>query len=873
MSISFGGLGLMSFRNPFADVTGALWGKGDIRSMFWLIVFSIVCLVMAYLTNPSETSFRTFLTEQSFRHHLRRLDDNLDDQELESHISPANRKPANVVLTPSFDNRSPFHFANRASVSLRTPKHVFHSFGIFTIAAIIPVTKPERIASKALENSSVICDSWYVGAFGRWWRGGVLEAWYQDVFARTSDEESWSSGILGMKTTERSNECSGLPFSTKNLPPHLLSRGSPPRLRNREKSSQRSSGRSSTPPPLPKSASLPLHATRTAGEQLPIAPPLPHSKQVYADSLSSGLPGHAYVGFDQSPVVVELLQQVSTSKSSILDLRNQLNDFRQGAAQTHAALMEELEECREKKRQEDTGRNELKTKTKTLDDSKRQAEAQKRDVEKRLRSAASRRDDMRHRIKDVDSEILRLQRNLKTPPATPSDAESPDHELQAALMAKREEITVAEGAVTTLTARTKDLEDRLAAQKERLRTIRERSQNLETHSAPLYPSDASAGNWPPSETHSRDDSNISLPDFADAGFLPTVTQRVRSTSSDASSHPSNMSVGAANHSPVGTRDLGTVPLDIPKAINFSPFADLDQPPIALSPTAANLIPAGLMSSLALDSTDAISSSFRSESDMFLDRHWRTDHSLVSPPRRRQTSSDEDLTLSSPSSLHGPVGGSDTEYDPFEVRMPLDHERERLSSMDMQRASFLPRNPSFSVTPANFSDDEIIDGKDKSPSGRRWFHSSPKQKKGLNPDAKAFTFWKGRLSANSGHTATMSFDALNPHGISHHNLTATTADSSTLLRAFAPSPEEREVLQRALGSSTNASLERLPSLSEAIPSIPPSPSHVHAQSDLSGISTADKIPSWLQTLSWGRKPQPAVFSPWDPEEETLVEKSV
>ena len=31
--------------------------------------------IAAYLTNPSETSFRTFLTEQAFRHHLSRLDD------------------------------------------------------------------------------------------------------------------------------------------------------------------------------------------------------------------------------------------------------------------------------------------------------------------------------------------------------------------------------------------------------------------------------------------------------------------------------------------------------------------------------------------------------------------------------------------------------------------------------------------------------------------------------------------------------------------------------------------------------------------------------------------------------------------------------
>ncbi len=55
---------------------------------------------------------------------------------------------------------------------------------------------------------SVISDSWYLGAFGKWWRGGVLDEWYHDVIAR-NDEESWSSGILGMKTSERHHEYNG----------------------------------------------------------------------------------------------------------------------------------------------------------------------------------------------------------------------------------------------------------------------------------------------------------------------------------------------------------------------------------------------------------------------------------------------------------------------------------------------------------------------------------------------------------------------------------------------------------------------------------------------------------------------------------------
>ena len=115
------------------------------------------------------------------------------------------------VRRTSPDNRSLFHFANRASVSLRTPKHVFHSFGIFTIAAILPVSKGGKASCIPNDHDgSMITDSWYLGAFGRWWRGGPFDAWYQDVVARSNDEESWSSGILAIKGPERHGTCLAL---------------------------------------------------------------------------------------------------------------------------------------------------------------------------------------------------------------------------------------------------------------------------------------------------------------------------------------------------------------------------------------------------------------------------------------------------------------------------------------------------------------------------------------------------------------------------------------------------------------------------------------------------------------------------------------
>ncbi|KAK0461365.1 uncharacterized protein EV420DRAFT_1266767 [Desarmillaria tabescens] len=901
MSISFGSLGLMSLRNPLADAMGILWGKGDIRSMFWLIVFCIFFLILAYLTNPSETSFRTFLTEQSFRQHLSRLDDSIDDDHDSHETKCSVRRGANSTAhTLPFDNRSPFHFANRASVSLRTPKHVFHTFGIFTIAVIVPISKSDRdpVDRRSDGMVSVISDSWYLGAFGKWWRGGVLDEWYHDVIAR-NDEESWSSGILGMKTSERHHEYNGgLPFTTKNLPPHLLSRGSPPRLRNRDKSSQRSGllpTRSSTPPPLPKSVSLPLHATRSsqaladhgviaqhAGQSLSSFPIDPVNTGAQLPSASSPL-----TVFDQSPHVAELLRQVTASTASILDLRNQLNDCKTSASQSHATLQRELESCRDRKRQEDSMRAELKSRTKALDDSKRQAEGIKRDSEKRLKAALVARKDTEQRIEHLDSEILRLQQCLVDDEASvrhSKDSESPTEQaIKVSLEQKRTEIKVADDIVTALNIRARELEKRLTTQKARLQSLRERFQSQQlTRSLHhgFHVIDPTSSSWSIKDiTHSptRSSQDDSLRDERVSGQSPQTSELIIGNPSDH--------VSASVPIPLRSNTYARLENDLPSLAvqtsqpavgNFAPFADLDphlsQSSMAVSPTSSSLIPSGLMSSLALDSTDNISRSFQSENDVFLDRHWRN-NGVHGHPQRLNTDEPSPkygtMTASSPTSLHA-VSTGDTDYDPFEVRMLTPRERERYSlrsesAMDMQRALFHRNSSTPSLVYPTSEEFDPAPGADKPSAPRRWF-SKDKSTKGLNPDAKVFSISGASDSQKQGHFSQMSFDALNPHGLGPNVMTAPTSDSSTLLRAFAPSPAEREVLQRAFGGSTNTSLERLPNLSD-VGSIPPSPSHVNAHALT--VPAHDRIPSWLQSLPRIRKLN---FSPWDDEEPSVNKKT-
>ncbi|KAK7472622.1 hypothetical protein VKT23_000735 [Stygiomarasmius scandens] len=885
MSISFGGLGLVSLRRPFAELVGMFLGKGDVQSLFCLVVFCIVFLVLAYLTNPSENSFRTYLTELSFRQHLSRLDDNNDDdsdvpETLDGKSLSFRHGASGTRHTLPFDNRSPFHFANRASVSLRTPKHVFHSFGIFTIAAMIPLAKGDRPLHD--RDSLMISDSWFIGAFGKWWRGGILEAWYQDVIARSGDEENWSSGILGMKTLDRLNELHalpGLPFSTRNLPPNGPSRGSPPRLRNREKSSQRTglqSNRSTTPPPLPKSVSLPLHTPRNPtspsdriGSQL-----LTHSQSQPSLQGDQHSPASAHpTSFDQSPRVVELLHQVSLSNVAVLDLRTQLADSQSSASQSHALLQTELTSCREKKRQEDSARNDIKTRTKALDDSKRVAESTKRDAEKRLRAAETARDNATQRMEYLDKEIAALQQCLLEDESSVARSKESmseaEQEVCQALEHKRREIKIAEDVITALNARARELEEKLSDRKERLREMQERMQKR-NKPAPHVPSKSDA--WIPDHAPPFDATESTAvpsgpPSDQDSGEALLLPGRRSSDPRDkpSSIRPTNLMLGGLSNFAAqsmltssrpmranGFLDQSVLPFSTqqpPVMTNFAPF-DLDgmpqTPAVVLSPsTGSSLIPTGLISSM--DNLDNVSRSFQSESDVLLDKDWRE--------KGKNDRSEDGNNISFAPATLSPT--ADVEHNPFEVRYGL---------ASRNFGAQLQRNNS---DPSSGYHDEVDPIATEKSNSKRWFTmpSKDKSKKGLNPDAQVFDmFRKPHVQKPAAPNVSMPaqvYDALNPNGLGSL-VPSKASDSSTLLRAFAPSPAEREALQRALGGSTNASLERLPSLSD-VGSIPPSPNHIHAGVVGHVSRDAGKAHAWLQTLQSLPRLRKSNFSPWDDEE--------
>ncbi|CAL1706621.1 unnamed protein product [Somion occarium] len=1012
--------------------------KVDLQSMFFASMFVVVLVVLAYLTNPSETSFRTYLTEQSFRQHLRRLDDDNQDESDDGedngvHYTLARRSTPSAS-TPGrtySDSGSPFHFVNRASVSLRTPKHVFHSFGIFTVAAIVP-NGSRSDGVKADGSGPRVSDSWYLGAFGKWWRGGYMQCWWLETIANTKDAERCNSGILDLKTLD-SLECyDGLPYPAPALPPHLTNKESTSKLRDSARSGHRtanSSARSSTPPPLPKGASLPLHAPRppttpsksdkaVAPRHSPPTLQAPTTNaapvvNVNAPVLSPQLQSSPSSLFDQSPVISDILRQISASNTVVCELRTQLTEFHSAANKSHSAIQNDLETHRERKRTEDASRNELKTRTKTLEDSKRSAEAVKREAEKKLKAAESARSNASERIERLDKEILQLRDRMnedeRAIETIASESTKTETEIQNELELKRKEIKVAEDVVAALNTRAKELEEKIAAEEERLKKAKEQaelrrqdrafyplhvvhSQQASPTMSPWSPISAATPESLPSvpvqDPHAiiHTDRSAHIDVFPQALQIPHAHPRVGTRSRDgsgssgnsgpvdfiasASPRPRKLSLGIISNFREHSRSNGSVanvdntlvthavgtqigirppPSGFPmfddgmsahgptRSTRFSPFGDneVEVPPMVIhdigapSPMSTSLIPTSLIQSLEVSSgVEDLSRSFQSDSDDFLERDWRKVHSFPAHPVV-----DSPGFSSSPTSLNHPgFDGVDRE-DPFEIRPPppLRH-RITAESLDMHALMF-PHPNRTSSDPQPLVRSRTRESEEEKAGGghRRWFSSSPKdhhkEKKGLNPEAKVFQLKKSPSPLATGNIISAlerpeQYDVVSPpvpsmpsvppasHISTHsHPLppppsSSTNMDSifSTLsMRAFAPSPAEREALTRALGSSTNTSLERLPTLSEVsiASSMPSSPSHAHATqrsppipkahhrdhqhqhtaaaamagmeggvgmlaAAVNGRSGLPPGLAWLQSLPRMRKPK---FSPWDDEEPT------
>ncbi|TDL26090.1 hypothetical protein BD410DRAFT_565346 [Rickenella mellea] len=884
MGIAVGGLGLMSAHPIALWSLRTLFGVVHLRSIFFATVVCIVLLVLAYLTNPTESSFRAFLTELSFRQHLTRLDDD-HTSEAQSLFAISRRGTSSHQKhrPPDYSRSSPFHFTNRAAVSVRTPKHIFRSFGVLTVAAVVPSPRhrprPTSTCSGAdLDDSSIVCDSWFIGAFGRWWWAARVDRWWNPSIVGAKDEEGMASGVLDIKSLDRLDSFSSLPPSPHNAP----------RLRSRDKSGlQNGHGpRNSSPPPLPKSASLPLHSKRLPdSNQCFQLPPLASESRAVPVAVTP-LSRSPSTLFDQSPAIAEVLRQVNASQATVNDLRTQLSDFHASSTAAHAHLTNDLQAQRTRKRADDSSRAELKGRTKALEDAKRAAETGRRDAEKRLRAAQGAQERAQDRIERLGQDIEALKRRMLDDEASvvSADIESQrqEEEIGEEVERRKKEIKVAEEVVAGLAQRARELEETIATETARLKKAQEEAEMRRQDRSfspmhviapasihPWQPMSMAAQNpFGPLEQHQQQSHAATVqqqPPLERSDVFPPAIVEPTATQSPRPRKLSLTSISSFNRSPevklingTGTRSKGYSIFDKDIASlnahnangrpssGFAPFGEQDVQHVQvpqtlhggpLSPMTSSLIPKSLISSLDIDNSDNgnpshgnnVTGPLKPEQDEIISRDW--------------LHAERHSAMHTPASLSpvSPAGSLPTEYDPFEVQIhPHLRERQSFARMDTQRATLalrpvisdptVPRSPE-TIEATNSMSNGADDGVKMAP--RRWFS---KEKKGLNPDAKEFSLPKDRQARALSFLAHRPRATATTQPNTHQTQTQTprlgagitsfTSSFFSSARAFAPSPAEREALTRALGGSSNGSLERIPSLSD-VGSHPASPNLVHA----------------------------------------------
>ena len=633
--------------------------------------------------------------------------------------------------------------------------------------------------------------------------------------------------------------------------------------------------------------------------------------------------------------MAELTQKINQIRALNLELRNQLSDHTNSATAADTALSTELSNIREAKRIEDVSRGELKARTKTLEDSRRAAEAGKRDAERRLRATQKAKAEAGTRIEKLAEEIrgleAQVQEDQTAVEAAGEAAAQEELEIHAQVKRCKREVRVAEEVVTALNVRVRELEESVEGERIALATARENAEVLRREQQSLKQTfilKRSQDPWEailtskPSLATSVLDSGIgyeTLDPFPTPLEKGSDRDRDRGSSGTMSSHssphlhsPGAVGVGFGAPSqlqPVGTpealarrakgysifdEDLATLPHSTLSS-NFLPFRDNDADTnvnhaLTLLPNGLDQSPDDLPGSTTVRETGAtdepLSKSFQSDNDAFLERDWS----------RRLSVPESTSAVGSSALDHG-----DESAEAFDLYgMPP---RRRLTSdpMDAQRvwpsrtSSELISSPINVVPPPEARTRWWWPGADKE---RRSTTDGNEQRKGLNPDAKVFNFSRKPLF---GVPPLAPLDSLNPSASSLQvsaaangngdgtGATTTAASGSTsgflsglAMRAFAPSPEEREALQRALGGSTNGSLERLPSLSE-VGNMPTSPVPTHEQTHAAaaghslGLPWFDANPGATTGRSWLRdlgvsvpRPGKIRFSPWGDSEGDGIE---
>ena len=543
--------------------------------------------------------------------------------------------------------------------------------------------------------------------------------------------------------------------------------------------------RSGTPPPLSK------HAARRSQKAGSNALPMQKTRPSTITNLVTSSP-HA---IENTPIITDAMKQISDAQSAVLDLRSQLQSFQSNAFASHATLQATLDEHKARKRLEDSARADLKSRTKVLEDNKRQVETGKRDAEKKLKAAHAARDSATNRIqrlgRDIDVLKKRIARDEGRTLKSHTDAAAVDANIAQELIQKRSDLKTTEDEVSQLSARARELEQHVGQERVRLESLQEeaalrRLQNPQYHPSPqqgeLVESWAAPGDsidWPVQAVQpSR--RNLSQP-MAPPPELREVfnSPTVRRTHASSLGRLSDAMIPTTT---IGTPGAGIHAGEAPTRViaPFSPFNAEEPPERRSNPLSASLLPTNLVNSIDNESPSDLEA-FHLISPVV--SNFDFSHLSIETPR-------------TPFPASWGTHNASILYESSQNEPPVTT-HPSISSPRPSVETFLPSR-SWPPKP--------------SPSSTK----AP-QKSGLNPDAPIFQPPIHRL--HSLRSSVPPPDGVIPHteAPAMSVLASTKPPRFTSLsaaRAFAPSPEEREALQRAFGGTQNGSLERLPMCTES-----------------------------------------------------------
>ncbi|WVQ84492.1 hypothetical protein IAT38_006644 [Cryptococcus sp. DSM 104549] len=401
-------------------------GSTDWKNLFfWMAVFTLMVFI-AVITKPNETSFRSHLTELSFRSTLadiRRSENDdavLPDEHAHLPSSNAPSIPGSGADTPNLalphtqppsQTIAPFRFANRVAISLRTPTLLYRSFFVCAIAITSPLAPPTFLADAAhlgkVKHASQQVRERHVvwfGCLGRWSEVGLVPAsveWVWRVLTRGEREKGRKkaaldkAGVLDLRAVQPKEE----PLSTPNGKASLGHSAS--------KNLRKSDSVVSIPD------ALPLHSLPAP---LPTGPVSPESRRPSLVNLMAPPPAATTVDPEtvSSPILTALKAELATAQTVVTDLQAQLTSHEESVHDAHAHLQVTLDDLRTRRKEDDAERQELKSRTKSCEEQKRQAEGARREAEKKLRAVEAVRDGLAAKISAAESEIRDLRVNMET---------------------------------------------------------------------------------------------------------------------------------------------------------------------------------------------------------------------------------------------------------------------------------------------------------------------------------------------------------------------------------------------------------------------------------------------------------------------------